>query len=131
MLKTIASNGYYDIAVDAAKNRIHLSIKGFWQTKDLVPYYINDINEAVSLLKPGFSILVNLTRMVSPTLEVSALHWEAQKLLIRSGGARSAEIVKDFLSMNMVEGYSAELGMPRRAFYDPGLAELWLDSLDE
>ena len=131
MLKSIASNSYYDIVVNPAKNRIQLTIKGFWQTKDLVPHYINDINEAISQLKPGFSVLVNLTRMVSPTHEVCALHCEAQKLLIKSGSARSAEIVKDSLLMNTVNGYSAELGMTRRAFYDPGFAEVWLDSFDE
>ncbi len=128
MFKQIASNSYYDITVDTEKNRIHLTIKGFWQTKNLVPHYIDDLGEAAGLLKPGFSLLADLTRMVPPTHEVCDLHCEAQKLLVKSGHARSAEIVKDFLLMNAVDDYSAAAKMTRRVFYDPGLAEIWLDS---
>lgn len=131
MLKTIASNSYYDIAIDAAKNRIHITIKGFWETKDLVPHYIADIREAVSLAGPSFSVLANLTRMVPPTHEVTGLHLEAQELLVESGLARSAEVVNDPLLTNVTNGYSTPLKMTRRIFYDPGFAELWLDSFTD
>lgn len=128
MFKTIASNSYYDIAVDAAKNRIHITIKGFWETKDLVPHYISHINEAVSLARPSFSVLVNLTRMVPPTHEVTGLHHEVQKLFLERGLARSAEVVNDPLLVGATNGYSAPPEITRRVFYDPGFAEAWLDS---
>jgi hypothetical protein len=131
MFERIASNSYYDIAVDTARNRIYLTIKGFWQTKDLVPHYIEDLSEATGILGPGFTVLANLTRMVPPTAEVSVLHQQAQSLLMKSGLARSAEIVNDPLLMSVVDEYAAVSRATRRVFYDPGFAEVWLDSFEE
>jgi hypothetical protein len=131
MFDRIASNSYYDIAVDTARNRIYLVIKGFWQTKDLVPHYIDDVGEAISLLRPGFTVLANLTRMVTPTAEVGAVHRQAQKLLVNSGLARSAEIVNDLLLTNVIDEYAGESKMIRRVFYDSGFAEVWLDSFEK
>ncbi len=131
MFERIASNSYYDIAVDVTKNRIYLTIKGFWQTKDLVPHYIDDLDEATGMLGSGFTVLANLTRMVPPTAEVSVLHQQAQSLLMKNGLVRSAEIVNDPLLVNAVDEYAARLQMNRRVFYDPGFAEVWLDSFEE
>ncbi len=128
MFERITSNSYYDIAVDSAKNRIYLTIKGFWQTKELVPHYINDIGTAVGRMKPGFTVLADLTRMVQPTPEVCALHQESQVLLVKCGAARAAQIAYDPLLTNVLNQYSAELKISRRIFGETSFAEAWLDS---
>lgn len=127
----IASNSYYDISVDVSRNRIYLVIKGYWQARELVPNYLADLENAATMLKPGFTVLANLTRMVTPAHEVSSLHLEAQKILVKSGLARSAEILNDILLTNEANGYSAASQTTRRIFYDTGFAEVWLDSFDD
>jgi hypothetical protein len=130
MLEMIASNGYYDVSVDVSKNRIYLTIKGYWQAKELVPNYLADVGNAAAMLKPGFTVLANLTRTVPPGREVGSLHLEAQKLLVERGLARSAEVLNDLLLINVASGYPAASQRTRRIFYDAGFAEVWLDSFE-
>ncbi len=131
MLERIASNSYYDVLIDTAKNRIYLTIKGFWQTRDLVPHYIDDLSEAADLMRPAFTVVANLSRMVPPTDEVGALHKTVQKLMLERGMVRVAEIADDPGLIGVANGYAAETRINKRVFSSPRFAEVWLDSFEE
>ncbi len=45
-MKTIAKTAYYSIAVDTTKNRIYLTIIGFWKSPEIVPAYVEDMKKA-------------------------------------------------------------------------------------
>ena len=131
MQERIAANSYYDILIDPAKNRVYLTIKGFWQTKELVPHYMNNLNEAADLLGPAFTVVANLTRMVPPPDEVGVLHKTAQKLMATRGMARAAEIVDDPVLIGVVNDYAVESKINRRIFSGQRFAEVWLDSFEK
>jgi len=131
MLERVASNSYYDIAIDPAKNRIYLTIKGFWQTKDLVPRYVDDIGSAVARLKQGFTILADLTRMVPPSHEVVVMHKLVRESLIESGLFRAAEIVDNPAVMSMLVEYLTSPKANRRVFSETAPAEAWLNGIGQ
>lgn len=89
-MKTIDTNSYYTIGVDTEMNRIHIELNGFW--KDTPPQYLEHIDEAIKLVKQGFTVLADLTRLKAPPQNVSYVHIEAQKLLTRKGLSKTAEL---------------------------------------
>ena len=129
MLEKIASNSYYDIAVDVSGNRTHLTIKGFWETTELVPNFITDIGAAAEKMRPGFTVLANLTRMKPPPAVVCAMHEEAQALLISCGLECTAEIVDDPSLEKVLNDHACQSKMNKQVFVNTVDAEAWLDSL--
>jgi hypothetical protein len=131
MFERVVSNSYYEIAIDPAKNRIYLTIKGFWQTKDLVPHYVEDIGSAVARLKPGFTVLADLTRMVPPTHEVAVMHKRVRESLMENGLFRAAEIVDNPAVTGMLVEYPAGSKVNRRVFSGIVSAEAWLNGIGQ
>ncbi len=93
MMKTIAQNDNYVIAVDPSKNRTYLTLIGYWKSRAEVPKYIDDWKKAIKELSKGFTILSDVTRMKAPPQDVVQLHTEAQKVLMAGGLSKMAELV--------------------------------------
>jgi hypothetical protein len=129
MLEKIASNSYYDIAVDVSGNRTHLTIKGFWETTELVQNFITDISAAGERMRPGFTVLANLTRMKPPPPEVCTMHEQAQGILLSCGLECTAEVVDDDSLEEMSRECAYRLKMKKQFFGNVVDAEAWLDSL--
>ncbi len=127
MLEKVTSNSYYEISVDAEKNRIFLTIKGFWQTEELVPGFIADIDAAARQVKPGFTALANLTQMKPPPARVGAIHVQAQRLLLGNGLALAAEVIDDAILREVADDYAAETKIERLVFDNLRDAEAWLN----
>lgn len=50
-MKEIASNNFYSIKVDETKNRMYVTMEGFWKAVSQVPEYTDDMAKATKLLK--------------------------------------------------------------------------------
>ncbi len=129
MLEKIVSNSYYDIAVDISKNRTHLTIKGYWETTELVPNFMADVNAAAEKMKPGFTVLANLTRMKPPPAAVCAMYKQAQALLVSCGLECTAEIIDDLSLEKTLNDYDCQSKIKKEIFVNAVDAEAWLDSL--
>lgn len=127
-MKNIVENQYYSIYVDQDKNRIYLTILGFWRALDLVPNYISDIAKATQSVSKGFTILTDLTQMKPPPQEVGGIHMKAQKALVDAGLSKTAELLPaDAIAQMAVDRYSRESGMEKGSFSSREEAEKWLD----
>jgi hypothetical protein len=125
----IANNDLYEVRVDIDKNRLYLTVKGFWKSPAQAPEYIADLKAAAEKIKPGFTILTDLRTMKPPTTEVGQLHVEAQKNLVESGLSKTAEVVGSAILLEMqLKKYAQTSSMSKAEFESVEEAEAWLDS---
>ena len=128
MMKTIAQNDFYVIAVDPAKNRAYLTLIGYWKSRSDVPKYIDDWRKATRELSKGFTVLSDATRMKAPPQDVVQVHTEAQKVLMANGLSKVAELVgSDVIAKMAIDRFSRESGMYKGTFDNWREADDWLD----
>ena len=70
MKKEIAKNEYYEVYVDEDINRAYWVMRGDWKKLSDVPDHERHNEEVLILLKPGFTVLLDLREMGIPSLEV-------------------------------------------------------------
>jgi hypothetical protein len=130
-MKTIAQNDYYVIAVDATKNRLYLTLIGYWKSRAEVPKYIEDLKKATRELSKGYTILTDVTKMKAPPQDVVSLHMEAQKVVLAAGLSKTAELVgRDAIAKLAVDRFSRESGMYKGTFDNWREADDWLDKVE-
>ena len=130
MKTTIATNQYYDLACDEAKNRIYLTLRGFWPNKSAVPNYIADVTKATRNVKSGYTILTDLRSFKTAPEEIGELHKQAQGILVKAGLGRTAEVLSSAMKIEEIalDKYSKSSGMKRMTFHDVMQANSWLDA---
>ena len=128
-MKTIAKTAYYSIAVDKTKNRIYLTILGFWKSPTVVPAYVEDMKKACQEISPGFTVLADVTRMITLPPEIAAVHESAQQVTLAAGLRKSAEILpkEKALEKMALTKWSTKTGMVKNMFHAIADAEAWLD----
>lgn len=125
----IADNDFYSIEADGSKNRIYLTIKGFWQDINQIKGYLDDIKNAANSVNKGFTILSDLTTMKTPTQEIGELHVKAQQVLVDAGLSKTAEVhPASTVTQLSLKRFSEESGMQKGLFPTREEAEKWLDS---
>lgn len=128
MRTAIADTDKYQIAIDADKNRIYVTICGFWANAAQVPNYVDDLCNAASQLTQGFTCLADMTTMKTPVPEAGALLEEASKALVALGVSKNAGIFsQDAIAHMAAERRAGAAGMERKAFTNATEAESWLD----
>jgi hypothetical protein len=128
MMKEIANNAYYTILVDTIKNRVYLTVKGFWKSATVVPNYVVDIRQATHDVSSGYTLLADVSQMKTPPPEVANLHMEAQKICVDEGLKKTAELVEKSFALKMpLDRYSKASKMTKRIFTSKEEAETWLD----
>ncbi len=60
-------------------------MKGYWKNCESVAHYLQDWQAALQAVKPNFTLLADLSCMITHPQEVSNLHVAAQQLLKKSG----------------------------------------------
>ncbi len=129
-MKEIARNAHYAIVIDEAKNRVYLSIFGYWRNAESVANYIPDWNKTIKLLKPGFTLLTDLSTMLTHPAEVTHIHRQAQELITEKGLRFTAEIKpKDSVTAFQLTKVAKQSQMPVKQFTTSAEAESYLDSL--
>ena len=81
----VAKTDCYELLYHEEFNRIYFAIKGFWKNADVVPDIAKDLNKALELTTPGFSILADMSGMVTHPQDLNALHIQLQKSLLSAG----------------------------------------------
>ncbi|RPJ63375.1 MAG: hypothetical protein EHM12_02460 [Dehalococcoidia bacterium] len=124
----IAKTAKYSVSVDSKKNRMYITVVGFWASPADVPNYIDDVKKAAAAITKGFTIVTDLTQMKTPAPEIGPIHEQAQKVLIGAGLKKTAEILTaDAIAKMVMDRYSKASGMEKMIFHDKAEAEAWLD----
>ena len=127
-MKTIASNQYYTMVADTAKNRGYLTIVGYWPNRAAVANYIDDLKKFTKEFTRGWTVVTDVTQVKPPPAEVGALHAEAQKVIMAAGLSKTAEIYgADIIAKMALDKSSKDSGMNKKVFSNKADAEAWLD----
>jgi len=131
MKREIAKNEYYEIYVDEEINRVHWLLRGRWDKPSDLPDYVRHNREALGLLRPGFTAVVDLRDMGIPGVEMLALITEMSKEAEEAGQGRQAQIVnREFLegtraSRDVIKESGMDLKMMQFGNYEEAIE--WLD----
>jgi hypothetical protein len=131
-MKDIAGNNYYSIKADEGKNRLYITLNGYWEDITKVPMYVNDVEKGAKSLSRGFSILSDLTTFKTPGSEVTALLEKGLKIAGPLGLSKLATVLPESaivkMSMNR-EKLSERADMKNnQSFASKAEAEAWLNS---
>jgi hypothetical protein len=126
-LNYVASNGFYDIGVSAKENRIFITLQGSWLKADQVPNWLQDIQSAIRLVSPGFTVFYDVTRLKG-SLQMH-LWVDAHKALMGAGLKKVAEIQDakgSIAAKAQIQAADEDSGFPVTRFTDRLAADLWL-----
>ncbi len=128
-MKELVNTRFYRMKVDAEKNRVYFKILGFWGSRQNVPNYLDDWRKTLKELRPGFTILTDLTESKMPSEDAVELHEQAQKLVMEAGLSKVAELrpEADPLVQRQYDELSRTTSMQKRVFTDFDKAEAWLN----
>jgi hypothetical protein len=129
MQQVISQNRFYQIAINKSINRAYITIIGFWRNKQEAASYLPDLEKALAQLKPGFTLLTDLTQMKTHPAEVQDVHLAAQALLLRKGLIQTAEIISSSLVQFQTDKISKNSKMPLRQFTSQQEATSYLDTV--
>lgn len=124
----LTGNDFYEIEVDSEKNRLYLTVKGYWRALTDVSNYLQDLQSAVDRLLRGFTIVTDVTQAKTSSEEAGVLHIKAQEYIVQAGLSRTAEIHPESkITCMALNRYARTSGMDRAAFASLEEAEAWLD----
>jgi len=128
-VEEIAKTDKYTAMVDKGKNRLYLTLKGYWKGPEEVPNYVRDMEKASKALRQGFTILTDMREFITPPPSLSAVHENAQKALVSRGLDRVAEVIPEKALMKLLlKRYAKSSQMKKMEFGSIKEAEAWLDS---
>ncbi|MCS6834046.1 MAG: hypothetical protein NZ521_10770, partial [Flammeovirgaceae bacterium] len=111
MKRTLADNEFYQIKADDRKQRLYITLKGFWRSPQQVPQYLPDIQKAIYTMSDGFTCLANFSMLMPFSEEVKPLFTESIKLLLSEGMKRSAQLLPlNLETSEMLANYFEEAG---------------------
>ena len=126
----IAQTPFYLLRVDKGRNRILITLTGSWNTLEEVPFYLLHLKEALSLVKPGFSILSDSRELEEYSQAVRQMHIEAQKLTVAAGIFQLVEVHQLKKSINqMIIAMAEESKIPLNIFDSLEDADAWLSEV--
>lgn len=125
----VAKNQCYELLYMPAKNRLYLSIFGFWKSRSAVSQYLSDLKEALTLVKPGFTLLLDLRTMITHPQSVMSLHIEALALLQEAGLKKGACVnPSDRIATLQVDDTIMQSHLASQRFTSYPEAEAWLEN---
>jgi hypothetical protein len=131
MKEEIAKNEYYEFYVDTQKNRIYLTMKGYWPSAEAIGDYISDLKKCLGRMRPGYTSLVDMTQGKIPHKDAFDVLMKGRELTIQAGLGKQAQIVTEPLEKLASDRIDKETGIEKekvRKFNAISEAETWLDA---
>ena len=130
MKEEVANNEFYEFFVDAQKNRIYLTIKGYWPSAEAIKDYIPDLRKCIARIRPGYTSLVDMTQGKIPHKDAFEVLIQGRELTLKAGLGKQAQIVTEPLEKLASDRINRETGLEKekvRKFNAIEEAEAWLD----
>ncbi|MBT32847.1 MAG: hypothetical protein CMO01_24575 [Thalassobius sp.] len=129
-MKTLVSQcSYYQLSVDEQKQRLYLSLKGYWNTQEVFDDFLKDVKKASSFLSEKFSCFTDYTSLKALTQQqYLSYHSEVYNTLIKLGLDKSAQVMPvDYIAYQQLQELIASLNK-LAIFGEEDIAEKYLDS---
>ena len=131
MKEEVANNEYYEFYVDEQKNRIYLTMKGYWPGAEAIRDYIPDLKKCISRIRPGYTSLVDMTQGKIPHKDAFEVLMKGRELTIQAGLGKQAQVVTEPLEKLASNRIDKETGLEKekvRKFNSIMEAESWLNA---
>ncbi|QCR24008.1 hypothetical protein [Pontibacter sp. SGAir0037] len=126
----VAGNSCYELRYDGITNRIYLKIIGFWKNLEAVPEYLEDLGKALALVKPNFTVLTDLQKMITHPQELNSLHEKAHRLVSEAGALHVAHVVPEDKIANLQTNSILDAsGLKVKNFTSTQEADKWLNQI--
>ncbi len=123
------SSNYYELNYNPEINRLYITIKGFWRTKEEASGYLQDLGKILLSTRKDFTLLTDLRKMKAGPQEIEEIHLAAQKALLKFGLKQTAEVVESSFVQFQTDKYSRNSQMPLKQFNTIKDAEAFLDKI--
>ena len=124
----VARNSCYEISYDSIRNRLYLSILGYWKNNDSIPDYLKDWDKALQLVSPGFTLLIDMRTMIAHPQHLNNLHEQSQRKMRTAGLDRIANVMPvDRIAGLQVADIIKRVEVPVQDFSTYDEAQRWLD----
>lgn len=120
----------YHLLIDAARNRLcYLCYEALSVAPEL-PHYLTDWQRALAQLRPGFTVLTDLSLTRGPNLGLLPTFAAAQQLVVAAGVRAVAEVhPRGSATRQTSAALQRESALPVRIFHSVADAEAFLNSL--
>ena len=131
-MKTIVkSNQHFEFAVDSEINRLYIKCVGFWKEEEIVDDYIATQTKSLQMLKPSFSLLVDMRDFKAVPAEFVPKREDTMVELAQAGLANVAEVVSvSVISKLQLSKSTAATNTDTNKFSTSKEAEKWLNNLN-
>jgi hypothetical protein len=131
-MRLIAFRPEYQITVEPNRNRIFYKHYPELAQAAELPDYVSDWRQALAEMRPGFTILSDMTALDSVSALLAALIAEAQQLAIEYGvGLVAAVHAPDSATHRAALAGELDSALPVRSFIDLWEADKFLDGTRE
>lgn len=125
----IAYRPEYHVRVDEARNRMVYERFEELTLATELPYYLSDLQRALALLRPGFTVLADLRRTLGPNLRLLSLFLKSHTMMMQAGIGMMAEVHPASHTMYQIsQVVRAQTHLPTRQFTSREEADAFLDS---
>lgn len=120
----------YHVVVYPDKNRFDMAFIGYMKNEKSIPHYVEHVQKAVSLLKPGHLTFVEIAETSSPPgFSITKLLKQSQDIMKRGGNKKTAvyvvpKLILQRMTLNVVTKLS---GLDIKVFTKREEAEKWLE----
>lgn len=128
-MQLVAYRPEYHVRVDEARNRMVYERFEELTIATELPHYLPDLQRALALLRPGFTVLADLRRTLGPNLHLMPVFLASHTLMMQAGIGMMAEVHPLSHTMYQIsQAVRAQTHVPTRQFTSREEAEAFLDS---
>ncbi|MBO0359384.1 hypothetical protein J0X19_15580 [Hymenobacter sp. BT186] len=128
-MQLVAYRPEYHVRVDEARNRMIYERFEELTIATELPHYLPDLQRALTLLRPGFTVLADLRRTLGPNLHLLPVFLASHTLMMQAGIGMMAEVHPLSHTMYQIsQAVRAQTHVPARQFTSREEAEAFLDS---
>lgn len=125
----VAYRPEYHVRIDQARNRMIYERFEELTIATELPYYLSDLQRALALLRPGFTVLADLRRTLGPNLRLLPVFLASHTLMMEAGIGIMAEVHPASHTMYQIsQAVRAQTHVPVRQFTSREEADAFLDS---
>ena len=84
-MKNIANNNFYELSYDEKSNLVYWTMKGYWNSLNVVPDFEKDWDTAVSETRKGYRVFADLHDLEKIPDHMKEVHFNKQKTLLDNG----------------------------------------------
>ncbi len=129
-MKEIAKTEFYEIRYDETTNWVYWTMKGFWESMDVVPNFYSDWEAGINSAEKPFKIYSDLSTLKTMPDDVKDANDKMQQKLMQNGCVKVSCLLDSSVTKMSLNDVIKSSGMEKMVQYftkdEAGDAKKWL-----